>query len=102
MPYLPSRAPIERPATTAFTSRGGNQGQETARLAKARKMGTIQTHPAEATGLLLAWGQGDPGALERLVTLVQHELHRIARRCMAGERVGHSLQATALVNEVYL
>jgi RNA polymerase sigma factor (TIGR02999 family) len=52
--------------------------------------------------LLLAWGQGDQGALERLVPLVHDELHRIARRCMAGERVGHSLQATALVNEVYL
>jgi RNA polymerase sigma factor (TIGR02999 family) len=34
--------------------------------------------------------------------LVHTELHQIARRCMAGERVGHSLQATALVNEAYL
>ena len=34
--------------------------------------------------------------------LVQAELHRIARRCMYGERAGHSLQATALVNEAYL
>ena len=65
-------------------------------------MDTIQPHPAEATELLLAWGQGDQGALERLVPLVHDELHRIARRCMAGERVGHSLQATALVNEAYL
>jgi RNA polymerase sigma-70 factor (ECF subfamily) len=56
----------------------------------------------EATKLLLAWGQGDQGALDRLVPLVEDELHRIARRCMAGERVGHSLQATALVNEAYL
>ena len=52
--------------------------------------------------MLLAWGQGDQGALERLVPLVHDELYRIARRCMAGERVGHSLQATALVNEAYL
>jgi RNA polymerase sigma factor (TIGR02999 family) len=37
-----------------------------------------------------------------LIPLVHHELHRIARRCMAGERVGHSLQATALVNEAYV
>jgi RNA polymerase sigma factor (TIGR02999 family) len=65
-------------------------------------MDAIQPHPAEATTLLLAWGQGDQGALERLVPLVHDELHRIARRCMAGERVGHSLQATALVNEAYL
>jgi RNA polymerase sigma factor (TIGR02999 family) len=41
-------------------------------------------------------------ALERLIPLVQRELHQIARRCMAGERRGHSLQATALVNEAYL
>jgi RNA polymerase sigma-70 factor, ECF subfamily len=51
---------------------------------------------------LLKWGQGDEAALERLIPLVHHELHRIARRCMAGERVGNSLQATALVNEAYL
>jgi RNA polymerase sigma-70 factor, ECF subfamily len=52
--------------------------------------------------LLLQWGQGDPGALDRLIPLVHEELHRIARRCMAGERVGHSLQATALVNEAFV
>ena len=55
-----------------------------------------------ATGLLLKWGQGDEGALQRLVPIVHQELHRIARRCMAGENVGHSLQATALVNEAYI
>jgi RNA polymerase sigma-70 factor, ECF subfamily len=37
-----------------------------------------------------------------LIPLVHDELRRIARRCMAGERAGHSLQATALVNEAYL
>ena len=41
-------------------------------------------------------------ALSRLVPVVERELHRIAQRCMAGERVGHTLQATALVNEAYL
>jgi RNA polymerase sigma-70 factor (ECF subfamily) len=54
------------------------------------------------TGLLHEWRDGDQGALERLIPLVHEELRRIARRCMAGERVGHSLQATALVNEAYL
>ena len=54
------------------------------------------------TELLLQWGQGDAEALERLIPLVYEELHRIARRCMAGERVGHSLQATALVNEAFV
>ena len=52
--------------------------------------------------MLLAWGQGDEAALARLIPLVHQELHDIARRCMAGERAGHSLQATALVNEAYV
>lgn len=52
--------------------------------------------------MLLQWGQGDETALGRLIPLVQRELHQIARRCMAGERAGNSLQATALVNEAYL
>ena len=54
------------------------------------------------TGLLLAWRGGDEAALEQLVPLVHEELRRIARGCMRGERTGHSLQATALVNEAYL
>ena len=54
------------------------------------------------TGLLLQWGEGDKSALERLMPLVHQELHRIARRCMVGERSGHSLQATALINEAYV
>ncbi len=56
---------------------------------------------AGVTDLLLAWRGGDEDALGRLVPLVYDELHRIARRCMAGERPGQTLQATALVNEVY-
>lgn len=60
------------------------------------------THSGSVTGLLVAWGNGDEAALNELVPLVEQELHRIARRCMAGERAGHSLQATALVNEAYL
>jgi RNA polymerase sigma factor (TIGR02999 family) len=62
----------------------------------------IARHLPEVTGLLLAWRGGDEAALSRLIPLVERELHRIARRCMAGERKGHSLQATALVNEAYL
>jgi RNA polymerase sigma-70 factor, ECF subfamily len=62
----------------------------------------IPANPTRVTGLLLRWGQGDEDALERLIPLVHHELHKIARRCMADERAGHSFQATALVNEAYL
>jgi RNA polymerase sigma factor (TIGR02999 family) len=54
------------------------------------------------TGLLQAWSGGDSNALERIVVLVYPELRKMARRCLAGERPGHTLQATALVNEAYL
>jgi len=56
----------------------------------------------EITQLLVAWNSGDAAALEQLAPLVQTELHRLAKRYMAGERVGHLLQTTALVNEAYL
>ncbi len=58
--------------------------------------------PAAVTDLLLQWGHGDDGALDRLIPLVHRELHQIARRHMAHERADHSLQATALVNETFL
>ena len=54
------------------------------------------------TQLLRAWGDGDQRALEKLTPLVYNELHRVAHRYMADERAGHTLQTTALVNEVYL
>lgn len=56
----------------------------------------------DVTALLLAWGQGEQAALDRLLPLVHEELRRVARRHMAGERDGHTLQPTALVNEAYL
>jgi RNA polymerase sigma factor (TIGR02999 family) len=56
----------------------------------------------EVTVLLQAWSAGDEAALQKLTPLVYQELHRAARRYMARERSGHTLQATALVNEVYL
>jgi hypothetical protein len=58
--------------------------------------------PSSVTGLLKAWGGGDHAALEKLVPLVDAELRRLARRYMGGERAGHTLQPTALINEVYL
>jgi RNA polymerase sigma factor (TIGR02999 family) len=58
--------------------------------------------PVEITGLLKAWSCGDQGALERLTELVYQELRRMARRYLRNERAGNSIQATALVNEVYL
>jgi RNA polymerase sigma-70 factor (ECF subfamily) len=63
----------------------------------------LSSAPAsEVTGLLRAWSGGDRDALERILTLVYPELRKIAQRCLSNERLGHTLQATALVNEAYL
>jgi RNA polymerase sigma-70 factor (ECF subfamily) len=56
----------------------------------------------DITQLLRAWGGGDEQALERLTPLVYSELGKAAKRQMARERGGHTLQTTALINEVYL
>jgi len=56
----------------------------------------------DVTQLLLAWSDGDQAALEQLTPLVYGELHRLARGYLRRERPGHTLQATALVNEAYL
>jgi RNA polymerase sigma factor (TIGR02999 family) len=54
------------------------------------------------TNLLLAWGEGDHTALEALTPLVYEELYRRAQGFLSHERAGHSLQPTALINEVYV
>jgi len=56
----------------------------------------------EITQLLKAWSEGEATALEKLVPLVYRELRRMARRYMAQERPGHTLQTTALVHEAYM
>jgi RNA polymerase sigma factor (TIGR02999 family) len=56
----------------------------------------------DVTQLLLAWSNGDQRALEQLMPIVYRELRRLAKRYMGQERPGHTLQATALVNEAYL
>src|ERR1700722_10749450 len=57
---------------------------------------------AEVTDLLKAWNGGNRAALDQLSPVVYDELRRMARRYMRNERVGNTLQTTALVNEVYL
>ena len=74
---------------------------EAAARGRCRRMSGLGA-AANPTTLLLAWGRGDETALDQLIPLVHDELRRLARRHMAGERVGHTLQATALVNEAYL
>ena len=64
---------------------------------------TIPSSPThEVTRLLVAWGDGDRAALDRLMPLVHTELRRLARHYISRERPGHTLQSTALVNEAYL
>jgi len=57
---------------------------------------------SDVTRLLAAWQDGDTAAADKLLPLVYDELHRSAARAMRGENTGHTLQPTALVNEVYL
>ena len=61
-----------------------------------------QSSPQEVTRLLHLWCRGEAAALERLTPLVHEELHRRAHRYMMQEHAGHTLQTTALINEVYL
>ncbi|AGY59642.1 sigma-70 family RNA polymerase sigma factor [Gloeobacter kilaueensis] len=58
--------------------------------------------PANVTQLLLDWRNGDEQALAQLTPLIYRELHSLAERSLRSERGGHTLQATALVNEAYL
>jgi hypothetical protein len=64
--------------------------------------GGAQPPAGAVTGLLQAWSDGDDAALEQLLPLVEAELKRLARGYMARERRGHTLQATALINEAFL
>jgi RNA polymerase sigma-70 factor (ECF subfamily) len=62
----------------------------------------MSTSTSDVTRLLQDWGEGDPSALERLIPLVFEDLRQIAGRMFQRESDGHTLQPTALVNEVYL
>jgi RNA polymerase sigma-70 factor (ECF subfamily) len=67
-----------------------------------RKEQTSDAALGDVSKLLLAWTGGEQSALDKLTPIVYQELHSLARRYMKGERPGHSLQTTALVNEAYL
>jgi RNA polymerase sigma-70 factor, ECF subfamily len=68
-------------------NRGGNAGEPV---------------PGDVSSLLRAWSDGDQRALALLMPIVHDELRRLARYYMKRERVGHTLQTTALVNEAYM
>ena len=80
----------------AIISRRANEKSE-------EKEGTVVTPSThEITEWLTSWSDGDRTALEKLTPLVYRELHRLAQHYMRGESPGHTLQATALVNEAYV
>jgi RNA polymerase sigma factor (TIGR02999 family) len=58
--------------------------------------------PDAVTQLLLEWSDGNEAALDKLTPLVYEELHRLAHRHMRRERLGHTLQTTALLNEAFV
>lgn len=62
----------------------------------------MNDRPETPTDLLLAWGNGEHAAFDRLLPLVSHELRQLAGHYLHRERRGHTLQPTALVNEAYL
>ncbi len=63
---------------------------------------SIDARSAEITGLLKAWGSGNKAALSQLAEHVYPELRQMARRYLKNERDGNTLQATAVIHEVYL
>lgn len=65
-------------------------------------MATATPPPADVTDLLQQWADGDESVLDRLLPLVERELHRLAHAYLSRERPGHTLQTTALVNEAYV
>lgn len=65
-------------------------------------LATVEAREAEITSLLMAWNQGEGAALEHLMPLVVQELREIARRFFRRESLDHTLQPTAVVNELYL
>lgn len=65
-------------------------------------MGSKNEQAVNITQMLREWGEGDEKALEELMPLVYNELHRRAARYLRRERMNHTLQTTALVNEAYL
>ena len=77
--------------------------QDRPKIVSNEKKVAVSVEPSsDVTQLLTAWSNGDRSALERLLPLVEDELHRLAHRYMGRERSNHTWQTTALVNEAYL
>ena len=75
------------------------------RVGSRAKMTSLEMatgNTSQITDLLVAWSDGDAGALEQLIPLVDRELQQLAHHYMARESAGHPLQTTALVNEAFV
>ena len=73
------------------------------RMNKKRRFVIPPTSPQQqVTQLLCDWRNGDEKALEKLIPLIQPELHRLAHAYMSRERAGHTLQTTALLDDAYM
>jgi RNA polymerase sigma factor (TIGR02999 family) len=95
------RAPF-RPFAQSVIRVSGKDGGELQSGHSGNRTVEESAKSAEITRLLKAWGRGDGSALDRLTPLVYEHLHRMARGYMRHERPGHTLQATALVNEAFV
>jgi RNA polymerase sigma factor (TIGR02999 family) len=104
--FLSGKAEIAVETRQVFSSRSMRLQKLFACVSIRRiEKGDMTTPPSsqqEVTRLLGAWSGGDKSALERLIPLVQPELHRLAHHYMSREPIGHTLQTTALLNEAYL
>jgi len=96
------RRPITRCVRPGSPGEGQLWASETTGVEETEETNEPVPSPTEVTRLLRAWSGGDANALERLTPLVYRELHRRAHWQMARERAGHTLQTTALVNEIYV
>lgn len=104
--------PTARLAQTSLSEIAQNRGARVTRpkglanprvgLYAGRPPGTLASPSPDVTALLDAWRDGDRAALGQLLPLVYSELRRIAARQLQNERIGHTLQPTALVHEAYL
>jgi RNA polymerase sigma-70 factor (ECF subfamily) len=63
---------------------------------------TADQSPSEITALLLSWRDGDETARDRVITILYPTLQEMAQRQLRGERTGHTLQTSGLINEAYL
>jgi RNA polymerase sigma factor (TIGR02999 family) len=89
-------------AKNDWISTKSGYNSDASKSANPRGNGPMSPSPEDVTQLLVAWSNGDQGARDELMSVVYHELHRLAHQYMKREHPGHTLQTSALVNEAFL